>query len=156
MTLPTWIPDALHSEQRYIEKTYWRCVEAQHIVSTLQLVDTPDEQHLLEEILEETKPSVPAECIGLHYLYITPFRYGVYLTGSSFRKAGPTPGVFYVSEEPSDAIMETAFHLQLFNVDSPDTPIPFQPSEHLVFDVPIKTSCGMDLTARTFSDVRCL
>ncbi|MCY3727201.1 MAG: RES family NAD+ phosphorylase [Rhodobacteraceae bacterium] len=127
-------------------------MEAQHIISTLQLVDTLDEQYLLEDILEETKPSVPAECIGLHYLYMTPFRYGVYPNGSRFRKAGPTPGVCYVSEEPSTAIIETAFHLLLFYVDSPGTPFPSQPSEHTVFDVPVKTSRAIDLTAKPFSD----
>jgi len=131
-------------------------VEAQYIVFTLQLVNTPDEQYLLEDILEEPKPSVTDEPSVSHYIYITPFRYGVYLTDSSCRKAGPTPGVFYVSEEPSTAIMETAFRLFLFNVDSSDTPLPFQPREHLVFDVPVKTSCGIGLTARTFSDVSCL
>ena len=131
-------------------------MEAQHIVSTFQLVDTLMNSIDWKIFLKSQNPLFLNECIGSYYLYITPFRYGVYLTGSSFRKAGPTPGVFYVSEEPSGAIMETAFHLLLFNVDSPDTPFPFQPSEHLVFDVPIKTSCGIDLTARTFSDVSCL
>ena len=78
MGLPIWIPDALRSEQRAVDKTFWRCVEAQHVVSTLQLVDTLDEQRLLEDILEETKPPVPPECEGLHYLYMTPFRYQLY------------------------------------------------------------------------------
>lgn len=77
MPLPIWIPDALHSEQLPVDQTYWRCVEAQHVVSTLQLVDTLEEQHLLEDILEDTKPLVPPECEGLHYLYMTPFRYSL-------------------------------------------------------------------------------
>jgi len=74
MGLPIWIPDALRSEQRVVDETFWRCVEAQHVVSTLQFVDTLDEQRLLEDILEETKPPVLSECESLHYLYITPFR----------------------------------------------------------------------------------
>ena len=53
MALPIWIPDALRSEQSPVKKTFWRCVEAQHVVSTLQLVDTLDEQRLLEDILED-------------------------------------------------------------------------------------------------------
>ena len=152
MALPIWIPDALRSEQKPVEKTFWRCVEAQHVVSTLQLVDTLDEQHLLEDILEETKPPVPPECEGLHYLFMTPFRYGLYPNGSRFRRAGPTPSVYYVSEEPSTAIIETAFHLLLFYVDSPGTPFPSQPSEHTAFDVPVKTASAIDLTAKPFSD----
>lgn len=152
MALPTWIPDALRSEQTSLEKTYWRCVEAQHVVSTLKLVDTLDEQRLLEDMLEETKPPVPEECEGLHYLYMTPFRYGLYPNGSRFRRAGPTPGVYYVSEEPATAIIETAFHLLLFFADSPGTPFPAQPSEHTAFDVPVKTAAMIDLTAKPFSD----
>ena len=154
MALPTWIPDALRSEQKPIEKTFWRCVEAQHVVSTLQLVDTLDEQRLLEDILEETKPAVPSECEGLHYLYMTPFRYGLYPNGSRFRRAGPTRGVYYISEAPATAIIETAFHLLLFYADSPGTPFPSQPSEHTAFDVPIKTTATIDLTATPFSDGR--
>ena len=151
MALPIWIPDALRSERKSIDRTYWRCVEAQHVVSTLQLVDTLDEQRLLEDILEETKPPVPPECQGLHYLYMTPFRYGLYPNGSRFRRAGPTQGVYYVSEDPKTAIIETAFHLLLFYADSPRTPFPSRPSEHTVFDVPIRTQAAIDLTARPFS-----
>jgi hypothetical protein len=152
MALPIWILDALRSEQKSITKTYWRCVEAQHVVSTLQLVDTLDEQRLLEDVLENTKPPVPPECEGLHYLYMTPFRYGLYPNGSRFRKAGPTPGVYYVSEEPATAIIESAFHLLLFYADSPETPFPAQPSEHTAFDVPVKTKAAINLTAKPFSD----
>ncbi len=152
MALPIWIPDALRSEQKSVDKTYWRCVEAQHVVSTLQLVDTLEEQHLLEDILENTKPPVPPICEGLHYLYMTLFRYGLYPHGSRFRKAGPTSGVYYVSEEPSTAIIETAFHLLLFYVESPGTPFPTQPSEQTAFDVPVKTRTSIDLTAKPFSD----
>ncbi len=153
MGLPIWIPDALRSEQRAVDENFWRCVEAQHVVSTLQLVDTLDEQPLLEDILEETKPPVPPECEGFHYLYMTPFRYGLYPNGSRFRKPGQTPGVCYVSEAPATAIIETAFHLLLFYADSPGTPFPSRPSEHSAFDVPVKTANAIDLMAKPFSDV---
>ena len=152
MALPIWIPDALRSERQGVSRVFWRCVEAQHIVSTLQLVDTLDEQRLLEDMLEETKPPVPPDCAGLHYLYMTPFRYGLYPNGSRFRRAGPTPGVYYVSEEPATAIIETAFHLLLFYADSPGTPFPAQPSEHTTFDVPVRTDAAIDLMSKPFSD----
>jgi len=51
-------------------------VEAQHIVSTMALVDTIAEQHLLEDLLERSKPLVPPECRDLHDLLAIPFRYG--------------------------------------------------------------------------------
>ena len=69
-------------------------VEAQHIVSTMALVDTIAEQHLLEDLLERSKPPVAPECRDLHYLLAIPFRYGApYPAESHFRRAGMTPGV---------------------------------------------------------------
>ena len=152
MALPIWILDALHSEQRSIEKKFWRCVEAQEVVSTLQLVNTLDEQFLLEGILEETKPPVPPECKELHYFYMTPFRYGPYPYGSRFRRSGATPGVYYVSQEPNTAIIETAFHRLLFYADSPDTPFPNQASKHTTFEVPVNSDKGIVLTDKPFTD----
>lgn len=154
MTLPTWIPSALRSEKRPLEAGCWRCVEAQHVVSTLQLVDTLEEQSLLEDILEETKPLVPPECSGLHYFYMTPFRYGSYPGGSRFRRAGATPGVYYASESPRTAIIETAFHRLLFYADSPETPFPSTPGEHTAFDVPVIAAKSINLLDKPFSDVR--
>jgi len=156
MALPTWIPDALRSERRPLERVFWRCVEAQHVVSTLQLVDTLEEQALLEDILEETKPPVPPDCRHLHYLYMTPFRYGLYPQGSRFRRAGQTSGVSYVSEAPRTAVIETAFHLLLFYAESPDTPFPARPSEHTAFDVPVSTEASVDLTAPPFAEAMAL
>ncbi len=152
MALPTWIQDALRSEIKPLKGQYWRCVEAQHIVSTLQLVDSLEDQALLEDILEETKPPIPTECAGLHWLYSTPFRYGLYPSGSRFRKAGRTPGVYYASKHPRTAIIETAFHILLFYVESPGTPFPERPSEHTMFDVSINTGLAISLIEKPFID----
>ena len=98
MSLPIWTPAALSSEARPFAGPVWRFVEAQHRVSTLKLVDTLDEQALLEDLLEESKPVLPPECAGLDYLLATPFRYGaVYPYGSRFRRAGRTLGVYYAA-----------------------------------------------------------
>lgn len=156
MALPTWTRDALRSEQYAVEQTCWRCVEAQHVVSTLSLVDTLEDQALLEEILEETKPAVPRDCVHLHYLYMTPFRYGLYPSGSRFRRAGRTPGVYYVSEHVETAVIETAFHILLFYAESPATPFPSNPSEHTVFDVPVSTPAAIDLTQPPLADAQAL
>ncbi|WP_206045364.1 hypothetical protein [Oceanicoccus sagamiensis] len=50
-----------------------RVVESQEQVATNHLVDTLEEQHLLEQMLEENKPGHSHK--GLHYLLATPFRY---------------------------------------------------------------------------------
>lgn len=131
MSSSTWTPAALSSDARALAGTCWRLVEAQHHVSTLKLLDSVDEQKLLEELIEATKPPLPPECRDLHYLLSTPFRYGaVYPIGSRFRRAGMTEGVFYASETPQTAVAEMAFHRLLFFAESPNTlslsQLPFQ------------------------------
>jgi hypothetical protein len=126
-------------------------VGAQHVVSTLKLVDTLAEQALLEDILEGSKPPVPPECRHLHDLLSTPFRYGApYPRGSRFRRAGATPGVFYASHTASTAMAEVTFHRLLFFAESPDTPWPDNPGEHTAFAVRYRTPAGVDLTAPPF------
>ena len=127
---------------------YWRLVEAQHQVSTLKLVDTLEEQALLEDLIEESKPRLPPECEGLDYLLATPFRYGaVYPNGSRFRRAGRTLGVFYASERIETALAEMAFYRLLFFADSPATPLPANAAEYTAFASAIGSDAAIDLTA---------
>jgi hypothetical protein len=80
-------------------------VKAQHRVSTLKLVDSVDEQALLEDLIEAGKPPLPPECRHLHYLLSTPFRYGAaYPAGSRFRRAGLTEGTFYAPRPGRSAV----------------------------------------------------
>jgi hypothetical protein len=149
--LATWTPVALSSEVRRLAGQCWRVVEAQHVVSTMALVDTIAEQELLEQLLDASKPPVPPDCRHLHYLLATPFRYGaVYPTGSRFRRAGLTPGVFYASQAVPTAIAEMAFHRLLFFAESPDTPWPASAGEYTAFAVRFRTVEGLDLTAAPF------
>ncbi len=125
----------------------WRLVEAQHHVSTLKLVDSIAEQGLLEDLIETTKPPLPPECRDLHYLLSTPFRYGaVYPTGSRFRRAGMSEGVFYASETPQTAVAEMAFYRLLFFAESPNTPWPVNPAEYTAFSAKYATKKAIDLT----------
>lgn len=122
-------------------------VEAQHLVSTLKLVDTAEEQSILEDILEETKPRFPAGCVGYSYLIATPFRYGaLYPNGSRFRRAGYTAGVLYASEDVETAIAELAFYRILFFMESPMTPWPDNPAEHSAFSMTLVARSIIDLT----------
>jgi hypothetical protein len=147
MSSTTWTPAALSSEARALGGRCWRLVEAQHRVSTLKLVDTVEEQALLEDLLQATKPAVPPECAHLHYLLSTPFRYGaVYPAGSRFRRAGLTEGVFYASEQPHTAVAEIVFYRLLFYAESPDTPWPANVAEYTAFSAAWSTRKGIDLT----------
>lgn len=144
----TWTPDALWRERQRLTGSCWRIVEAQHRVSTMKLVDTLEEQTLLEGLLDASKPPIPAECRHLHYLLFTPFRYGApYPAGSRFRRSGLTPGVFYASATARTAVAEMAFHRLLFYADSPATPWPRNAGEYTVFSVPYASKNGLDLTA---------
>ena len=90
----------------------------QHIVSTLRIADNdPEQQDLLERIIEESKPPVPSEALGLHYLLATPFRYPPSSYGSRFR-ALPDPGVLYAALERRTACAEMGYWRWRFVVDS--------------------------------------
>jgi len=86
----------------------WRAVEAQHRVSTMVLVDTLDEQALLERLLEESKPALASGQHALHWLLFTPFRYPPLPSGSRFR-APSEPGVFYGTEMKRTACAELGY-----------------------------------------------
>lgn len=151
MSSPIWTPDALSFEARRYRRRCWRLVEAQHRVSTLKLVDTLDEQALLEDLIEETKPVIPVECRHLDYLLATPFRYGgVYPTGSRFRRAGRTLGVYYAAETVETAVAEMAFYRLLFFAESPETPWPSDAAEYTAFAAEISTTRAIDLSRRPF------
>jgi len=151
MSSLTWTPAALRSEARPYEGRAWRLVEAQHVVSTLKLVDRLEEQQLLEEILDSTKPVVPEECRHLDYLLSTPFRYRPYRNGSRFRRAGRTPGVWYGAEQVQTSVAEMVFYRFLFYAESPATPFPSQPAQYTAFAVDLRTSVMLDLTAGALS-----
>ena len=130
-------------------------VEAQHRVSTMKLVDSLEEQELLETLLETSKPPFPPACRHLDWLLATPFRYGAfYPTGSRFRRAGMTPGVFYAAEGLATAVAEMAFYRLLFFADSPATPWPVNPGEYTAFGILYATSRAIDLTEPPFLEQR--
>lgn len=147
MSPPIWTQDALRSELRPLAARAWRMVEAQHRISTLKLVDSLAEQEILEEILEEAKPPVPEECRHLDYLLATPFRYRPYPTGSRFRRAGITPGVWYGAERPETAVAEIVFYRYLFHAESPDTPFPDGTAEYTAICAALATPAALDLEA---------
>ena len=83
MSSSVWTRCAGDSEIRLLHASPWRVVEAQHQVSTRKLVDSAEEQALLEEMIDRVKP--PDLTHGrLHYLLFTPFRYPPLPHGSRF------------------------------------------------------------------------
>lgn len=141
------MPAAPSFDLRPLAAGCWRLVEAQHRTSILKLVDTLAEQAVLEDILEETKPTVPPECRHLDYLLSTPFRYDApYPHGSRFRRAGMTPGVYYAALSTDTALAEMVFYRMLFFAEAPGVPLPDNASEYTAFHVSVETAKACDLT----------
>ncbi len=93
-------------------------VEAQHKVATMEIVGgNLGAQATLEEILEESKPPLPAEAGALHWLLATPFRYRPLDEGSRFR-GRHDPGVFYGAEDRETSLAEAGYWRLRFWLDS--------------------------------------
>lgn len=114
MSSITWTPRAVASEAAACRLEPWRAVEAQHVASTRRLVDSNEEQILLETLLEESKPRSFAP---LDYLLATPFRYPPWTRGSRFR-APADPGVLYAADERRTACAELGYWRWRFVTDS--------------------------------------
>lgn len=148
MSSTTWTPRAVASEAARCRLQPWRAVEAQHIASTRRLVDSLAEQSLLEDVLDEFKPSAPPAPGNLHYLLATPFRYPPWLRGSRFRSPAD-PGVFYAAEEPRTACAELGYWRWRFLTDSAGLSA-LGPSPQTLFQVKVHAS-AVDLREPPFA-----
>lgn len=122
-------------------------VESQHIAATMKLVDSRDEQDLLESLLESSKPAQPDDTTGLDYLLATPFRYGPQRGGSRFR-AVTDPGVFYGAQSVRTAGAELGYWRWKFLKDAVDLER-IDPVAHTAFCVEVFTSV-VDLRRKPF------
>lgn len=122
-------------------------VEAQHVASTMKIVDTLDEQDMLESLLESGKPALPPGARGLHYLLAAPFRYDPRRGGSRFRGASD-PGVFYAAQCVRMAAAELGFRQWKFLRDAVDLDR-LEPVAHTAFGADIATT-AVDLRRSPF------
>ena len=112
-------------------------VEAQHIASTMKIVDNLAEQDMLESLLEKSKPPLPGEAKQLDYLLASPFRYNPLPPGSRFR-AGTDPGVFYGAASVRTACAELGYWRWKFLRDAVDLD-KLEPVAHTAFQAEIAT-----------------
>ena len=117
MSFSTWTARAVGSEALRSRRRLWRAVEAQHVASTLRLVAGVEEQLVLERLLDQSKPPLPAAAADLHYLLSTPFRYSSPI-GSRFRAAADS-GIWYGAEAQRTACAELGYWRWRFLMDSP-------------------------------------
>lgn len=137
MSCTTWTPHAVKSEARAWAASLWRMVEAQHIASTMKIVDDAAEQDVLELLLEGSKPPQPKATRGLDYLLATPFRYDPKRGGSRFRGEAD-PGVFYGAESVRTATAELGYWRWKFLRDAVDLH-QLEPVAHTAFCAAIQT-----------------
>lgn len=142
-----WDAPAVLAEARNWRGRSWRVVEAQHVASTMKLVDGAAEQDVLEAVLEDAKPATPAGTAGLDYLLATPFRYPPRGGGSRFRAASD-PGVYYGGETVRTACAELGYWRWRFLRDAVDLDR-LDPVAHTVFRVEIATQ-AVDLRLPPF------
>ena len=148
MSSNTWTPRAVSSEASDWRASVWRVVEAQHVASTMKVVDNAAEQDLLETLLETSKPPFPEDAGELDYLLATPFRYDPIRSGSRFRGVSD-PGVFYGAESVSTACAELGYWRWRFLKDAEDLD-KIEPVAHTAFRADVHTA-SVDLRASPFS-----
>ncbi len=145
--LNDWISQSLRRRKR----VHWRAVEAQHLVATMRLVDTLDEQEMLERILEASKPPLPPGTGALPYLLSTPFRY-VSPSASRFRRAN-APGIWYGAADTRTACAEVGYWRWRFLMDSEGLRKGELITSHTLFQAAVSGSC-IDLSREPWSASR--
>ena len=92
-------PDALAASVHRVSGACWRAVESSPTSPPFALVDGVTEQRRLEELIagDQADSAGGVRRPAFFLSAVDPFRYGPYPTGSRFRRAGATPGVFYAS-----------------------------------------------------------
>lgn len=150
MSSSIWTQCAERFEPGRLSGPAWRAVESQHVTSTRKLVDSDDEQQVLEALIDTAKPPWPSgrRFIGLHYLLATPFRHPPLRYGSRFGTRRER-GIFYCAERQATVFAEKAYYVLLFlegteaNLDPLTRPL-------TVFQVRVSTKKGADLTKAPF------
>jgi len=129
-----------------------RVVESQEQVATNSLVDSFEEQDILEHLLEQSKPTLPVRDRPLHYLLASPFRYPPLRHGSRFANRHE-PSLFYGSHHRSSAFAETAFYRFLFWLGMNEAPKSAKfTTQHTVFGAKYNSPHGLKLQNYPFSD----
>ena len=151
MSSSIWTRCAGDSRLAPLRLSPWRVVEAQHLVSTRKLVDSNEEQELLESLIDRVKPPVGTGG-RRHYLLFTPFRYPPLRHGSRFGTRRER-GLWYGSLDRRTAFAEVAYYRMVFlegthaSLGTVETPL-------TAFSASLRTPAGIDLTVTPFDSHR--
>jgi len=128
----------------------WRVVESQEDVATMALVDSLEEQGVLEALLEQSKPPNRESTGHRHYLLTTPFRYPPLPWGSRFGTQ-LEPSLYYASLTIPTALAESAFYRFVFwrGMDVPP-PSGRLFTQHTIFSAKFQCKPGIALEMPPF------
>jgi hypothetical protein len=136
----------------HIVGSCWRVVETQETAATMAITRSAAEQSRLEELLDFSKPKIPADCAGLNYLLMTPFRYPPLQYGSRFGSTWER-GIFYGACELQTAFAEAAVYFWLFQQGPKSLGALAQiRDQRTAFSVRLSSSSAIDLHAGSFAD----
>lgn len=151
MSPSIWTRCAGPSRVRRLQGRYLRVVEAQFRNSTRKLVDSDEEQRVLEELIDaRAKLPVPEGFEGLHYLLYTPFRHPPLRNGSRFGTRRER-GILYAARELPTAFAEVAYYRLLFLEGTAARIAPLT-VELTAFSFRISAARGVDLTEAPFRE----
>lgn len=153
MSSTIWKRSGARSNSCRLTLAPWRVVEAQHKNSTRKLVDSDEEQRLLEELIDQAKPPLPPGADRLHYLLYTPFRYRPPLRHGSRFGSRDRPGIWYGAEQPETAFAETAYY-RLFLLEGTAARLEPLSMPFSIFSARVETDAGADLTLPPFLALR--
>jgi len=139
-----WAACAPELELVRLRRSFYRVVESQEQVATNSLVKDLREQSVLEQMLEQTKPSLRPGAEKLHYLLATPFRYPPLRHGSRFG-ARHEPSLLYGALQKRTAFAETAYYRLLFWYGMSTPPGHKLVTQHTVFSAACNTEKGLRL-----------
>lgn len=148
MSSSIWMQCEGDSRTQRLALSVWRVIEAQHHVSTRKLVDTAEEQELLEELIENSKPPAVA-ATRLHYLLATPFRYPPLRHGSRFGGRHEM-GIWYGAEELQTALAEIAYYRFVF-AEGTSAALGTLTAQLTAFSVSVRSTSAIDLTTGPFA-----
>ncbi len=148
MSSTIWTQCAGSSEAGPLDVTAWRAVEAQHQVATRKLVDSLEEQALLESILEDHKPPAATDRT-LHYLLHTPFRYPPLRHGSRFGTRAER-GIWYGARSLRTTFAEVAYYRLVF-IHGTSADLGVLELQLTAYQAKINTPLGVDLGSAGFA-----
>ena len=126
-------------------------VESQYVTSTRKLVDSDDEQAVLERLLDTAKPPLPSDpaLTRLHFLLSTAFRHPPLRHGSRFGTRAE-PGIWYGALSLATVLAEVAYYRLVF-LDGSTAALATVTVELSAFRALVRTRRGIDLTVPPFA-----